>query len=550
MHVMKKNLSFAFAVMSFAALTMFSSCQKDETVVTRFEATIAKVSGNSKTVLDGLNLYWVPGDRIKVYDASNNIGVYESTDPAETSPFDLVNGTVVENSTYRAIYPASAGDNAGRLVLPLDQRTTDGSLTEFPMYAESRTAEPSLEFDNLCGVICFKLQEPGVSVSSIEVTTDKQLTGTFTISNNDGLSLTGSTSGSNSVTLTCSTPQSISSQKSFYMYVPANEFKFMRIRIYSNDGNVCTKTLNAGITFIVERGKITPLTLNSDNLDFSSVAGELPGLFSIGENVKVHFSSGNMQYTTVGTHAVADGTAKGTWRFAPNQYDYIGEGNLNISDEYTGWIDHFGWGTSGWNNGNRYYQPYDTESSLDSESGYGYGPTDGMNYEYGLTYDYANADWGVYNAISNGGNIPGIWRTLTWEQWHYVFNYRTTSSGICYAKGIVNGVNGVILLPDEWDPSVYALNYPNRPDARYNTNEIALENWATMEANGAVFLAAAGFRDGTSVSFVGSEGSYWSASYLYSNGAYDVNIFDSDLMTGNGNSRFTGRSVRLVAPAE
>ena len=114
----------------------------------------------------------------------------------------------------------------------------------------------------------------------------------------------------------------------------------------------------------------------------------------------------------------------------------------------------------------------------------------------------------------------------------------------------MNGVNGVILLPDEWDPSVYALNYPNRPDARYNTNEIALENWAMMEANGAVFLAAAGFRDGTSVSFVGSEGSYWSASYLYSNGAYDVNIFDSDLMTGNGNSRFTGRSVRLVAPAE
>ena len=269
--------------------------------------------------------------------------------------------------------------------------------------------------------------------------------------------------------------------------------------------------------------------------------GAINGLFTINENGdQVYFSQGNLQY--IGSAATP------YWKFADNQWDYLGNGQGSTFQNVD--RDLFGWGTSGWNNGNRYYQPYDTESSLDSESGYGYGPTDGMNYEYGLTYDYANADWGVYNAISNGGNIPGIWRTLTWEQWHHVFNYRTTSSGICYAKGIVNGVNGVILLPDEWDPSVYALNYPNRPDARYNTNEIALENWATMEANGAVFLAAAGFRDGTSVSFVGNEGSYWSASYLYSNGAYDVNIFDSDLMTGNGNSRFTGRSVRLVAPAE
>ena len=26
---------------------------------------------------------------------------------------------------------------------------------------------------------------------------------------------------------------------------------------------------------------------------------------------------------------------------------------------YAGWTDLFGWGTSGWNNGNVYYHPYD-----------------------------------------------------------------------------------------------------------------------------------------------------------------------------------------------
>ena len=427
---MKKNLSFAFAVMSFAALTMFSSCQKDETVVTRFEATIANISGNSKTVLDGLNLYWVPGDRIKVYDASKNIGVYESTDPAKTSPFDLVYGNVVENSTYRAIYPASAGDNAGRLVLPLEQRTTDGSLTEFPMYAESRTAEPSLEFDNLCGVICFKLQKQGVSVSSIEVTTDKQLTGTFTISNNDGLSLTGSTSGSNSVTLTCSTPQSISSQKSFYMYVPANEFKFMRIRIYSNDGRVCTKTLNADATFIVERGKITPLTLNSDNLDFSSVAGELPGLFSIA-------------------------------------------------------------------------------------SGAPYGPTGGFNID--VTGNYANADWAVYNAISNGGNAPGMWRNLSKDEWMYVTTNRANASDKL-GTGTVNGVGGLILLPDSWTlPAgcTFTPGYSN-DQSSWDPNHYTVAQWAMMEAAGAVFLPAAGYRAGSKVDvgYIGKSGHYWSTTAI------------------------------------
>lgn len=555
MHVMKKNLSFAFAVMSFAALTMFSSCQKDETVVTRFEATIANISGNSKTVLDGLNLYWVPGDRIKVYDASNNIGVYESTDPAKTSPFDLVNGRVVENSTYRAIYPASAGDNAGHLVLPLDQRTTDGSLTEFPMYAESRTAEPALEFDNLCGVICFKLQEQeqGVSVSSIEVTTDKQLTGTFTISNNDGLSLTGSTSGSNSVTLTCSTPQSISSQKSFYMYVPANEFKFMRIRIYSNDGHVCTKTLKAGTTFIVERGKITPLTLNSDKLDFSSVAGELPGLFSIAEGVQVRFSSGNMQYTTVGTHAVAKGgTADGTWRFAPNQYDYIGKDNENISETYTGWIDLFGWATSGWNGlgEGKKYKPY----HWGGMSGALYGPTGEFNID--VTGNYANADWAVYNAISNGGNAPGMWRNLSKDEWMYVTTNRPDASDKL-GTGTVNGVGGLILLPDSWTlPAgcTFTPGYSN-DQSSWDPNHYTVAQWAMMEAAGAVFLPAAGYRVGSSVDVtnIGKGGYYWSTTAFS-----EFNAVNARVMTikpgGQGNTadyddysvRNRGFSVRPV----
>jgi hypothetical protein len=190
-----------------------------------------------------------------------------------------------------------------------------------------------------------------------------------------------------------------------------------------------------------------------------------------------------------------------------------------------------------------YYQPYNTVSFWDSEIGYGYGPTDGTNYNYDLTGDYANADWGVYNAISNGGNTPNQWRTLTQPEWEYIIFSRNTSSGIRYAKGIVNGVNGVILLPDNWTASVYALNYTNKSNAPFNTNEITAESWAMMENNGAVFLPAAGSR------VAPGYGCYWSTSYFSDSQSYNVYFEGLNLCFMDERRNF-GNSVRLVAPAE
>ena len=97
------------------------------------------------------------------------------------------------------------------------------------------------------------------------------------------------------------------------------------------------------------------------------------GPFSIGANKKVCFSPGNLQYNAaLGTHQCADGTTKqGTWHFAEHQWDIVGLGygktsetdhnfvggtvvdgnNRQVDSNYNGWIDLFGWGTSGWNSG-------------------------------------------------------------------------------------------------------------------------------------------------------------------------------------------------------
>ena len=168
-------------------------------------------------------------------------------------------------------------------------------------------------------------------------------------------------------------------------------------------------------------------------IDNSNVPeGAINGKFTINSSGdQVYFSQGNLQY-----RASTD-----TWRFAENQWDYVGtqipdaNGNVggtvsgsdnnNISQTYTGWIDLFGWGTSGWNCGNTYYHPWDTYNL----SGSSYGPA-GV---YNLIGTYANSDWGVYNSISNGGNQSNQWRALSKAEWKYVFDDRTTDSGIRFA---------------------------------------------------------------------------------------------------------------------
>jgi hypothetical protein len=158
------------------------------------------------------------------------------------------------------------------------------------------------------------------------------------------------------------------------------------------------------------------------------------------------------------------------------------------------------------------------------------------------------ADWG-YNTSSNGGNQTNQWRTLTNAEWTYLLNTRSTFSGRRYAKGEVNGVCGIILLPDDWSTSYYTLNSTNSSSASFESNIISAIQWNTLEQHGAVFLPAAGRRSGTSVNNGGSNGYYWSATCYYnyygSSGAYSMYFTTDNLNTSSGN-RSVGYAVRLV----
>ena len=263
--------------------------------------------------------------------------------------------------------------------------------------------------------------------------------------------------------------------------------------------------------------------------------GVLPGLFSVSETQQVHFSKGNLQYKA----------STNTWRFAEHQYDYEGAANSNISSTYSGWIDLFGWGTSGWNSGAVCYQPWST-STLGSD----YHP--GGSDTNGLTGAYAEADWAWHNAIRNGCNVAHKWRTLTSSEWDYLLHIRPNASAK-HGSGNIDGVGGLIILPDSWTlPSRCSFTaglptYDENNDPNWTRNSYTLAEWAQMEAAGAVFLPAAGFRTVTKVKRVGSYGYYWSPQPCFEPYSASIMFLSSNMSGPEACShRGIGNSVRPV----
>lgn len=223
-------------------------------------------------------------------------------------------------------------------------------------------------------------------------------------------------------------------------------------------------------------------TMEADN----APEGAINGKFSVDATHKVYFSQGNLQYKAT----------TNTWRFAENQWDAMGSQNQFIEEHYDGWIDLFGWGTSGYHHGAVCYQPWSVAQSNTDYMAYG-----DLNADL---YDGdGTADWG-YNVISNGGGEENLWTT-----------------------------------------SVYSFNEPNVYDAAFNSNVISSDTWLLLEGNGAVFLPIAGERNFTSANT--NNGAYWSSQA----GVEALYLAIDNYGTGvNGVSRYRGLSVRLVRNVE
>ena len=243
-----------------------------------------------------------------------------------------------------------------------------------------------------------------------------------------------------------------------------------------------------------------------------------------------------------------------------NQYDMVETNNQNVGTDYAnqGVISLFGWATSNINTlkTNTYYLPTKTD-----ETGMLYGSgikTANVNWSDNEN-EFANYDWGA-----NTGDLGTGWRTLTKDEWVYLFESRTgdeaatvNSVADCrYTKATINtdgtAVKGIILFPDggTFAASEFtAVGSPNTGDANYTTQCTTLQ-WTDLQTKGCVFLPAAGFRDGTGVYSVGSDSYYWSSTSYSDEQAYSVGFNGIVVTPDNINYRFGGYSVRLVKNVE
>lgn len=241
-----------------------------------------------------------------------------------------------------------------------------------------------------------------------------------------------------------------------------------------------------------------------------SIVGE----FSVAYNKKVTFSTGNLQYVTTSNE----------WIFAQNQYDIIGTRNM-VGTAFADTIDLFAWST-------------DTDPST----------------AWGVTLEDNNdlytgnfVDWGT--AIGDGTT----WRTLTSAEWEYLRASRQNATQLI-GIGSINGVHGLILLPDNWVTPEGITFKSGYSDKEYSSvafeeyQSFTLEQWAIMQAAGAVFLPCSGFRLGTSLAYMQLAGLYWTSS---PHAAYGPRFASYFLFMCDGagvgyDTRSGGNAVRLV----
>ena len=249
--------------------------------------------------------------------------------------------------------------------------------------------------------------------------------------------------------------------------------------------------------------------------------------FSVAPDKIVFFSRGNLQYQA----------STNTWRFAEHQFDFIGADNENTSSGNKGWIDLFGWGSSGWSgSGAVCYQPYSTS-------------TDNEDYlvDFHLTDYCVEGDWAYHNAIINGGNKAHLWRTLTRDEWYYLI-YQRKDALSKFAPATVGGVHGIVILPDVLlDTTSLPFNSDEYEKGGWEKNVYTKAQWLRMEKTGAIFLPAAGKRYGKTVLDCGTHGNYWSVNrngYL----AARYLQFTTNYPAPRETDRCFGLSVRPVIP--
>ena len=544
------------------------------------------------------NVVWDLGDALNINGTNVAINsIQNSGTVAKFYPGTIMANTLNGTDNYWAVYPTTlAGAYSGGGYLPADFSSTTSLSVHLPdtqvvnisadtlqdhtyMAAHASVAAGTgyvdFQMRNLGAVLKLNLRPKAGNTTSNRVDSivftsyNASLAGTFTVSDNaTNPTITPAAGGTNKLVVKFQNGNNryidITGGKTVSVILPPLAGKNLNMRIYGDDARYTEKiAANASL---------------NRNYIYTSIVSDIAfeshsyyGPFSVATGRQVYFAPGNLQWSATGggatptTHAVAGGgTADGTWRFAKKQWHMVGAANSNVSSTYNGWIDLFGWATSGYGG----YQPYLTSSNTND-----YLP---------IPQDLAgtNYDWGVYNNPSlPKGKGNAVWRTLTANEWDWLLNSRSTTTivnGVSAARYAVayldtnsangntytaaSGLLGVIIFPDnagtltlsgsgsQWGGINVDGGYTTSTPLTLST--VSYSDWIRLEQIGCAFLPAAGDRSKLNVSQVGDMGRYWSGTFDPSTGKNSWSLIFSRNGIHPSHTRQYGICVRLAQNAQ
>ena len=252
------------------------------------------------------------------------------------------------------------------------------------------------------------------------------------------------------------------------------------------------------------------LTNSTKGTTINSGTSSFNGYIAWGDSWKVTAGATTSKYPTISTESGTANSASASTTVTYTSYTLVtsGEADLGLpsgklwaaanvgASNYYSEGNYFSWGNTVGHAKNSGYNFNQTT----------YNSTTGAS----LKADFTSGD-ATYDAARV--NMGGTWRTPTSNE----FNELLNSSYTTWVWYTLNGVNGMLVV------------------SKTNSN--------------AIFLPAAGYYDGTSLSNSGTGGRYWSTKYNSSTGAYSLGFYSSYKYM-NYYYRNCGRSIRAIKDPE
>lgn len=468
-----------------------------------------------------------------VYEKDN--GSYAKV-VATLAPGDIAEGGKSATITVSLTDPKT--DGVVKYIYPADMALDNGDANMDALYGGQDGS-----FSTLAGTFDFAMFEGTLTDTELPAGTMRNQLALckFTIRDGDSNDITSSVT---KLTVKNGTDvYSINTSSLSTIWVALKPITSGDIDIYAAKGKeLYRKTVTGDPTLAANT--LTPITVTAP-----LVPGALSGLFSVNASHDlVYFSQGNLRAEWNWDSSISN-YSWDHFNFATNQYDFIGAtpGNTRLDNPIIpDKVDLFGWST---HNGENYFGIKSSKAK-----------------EY---YDADFYDWGKAN-IQNGGGRDK-WRTPGYGELNYLISTRSASS----VKGASNarfvkvwitggaGYYGFVLFPDNYiHPSLLSDLFTKEDINNCHNPAVSLHvsDWNKMEAAGAVFLPAGGYRDGTTVTlelYDTEYGDYWTSTETTNQGSFNDTYAimlnfgrdsGSDFFDFYNFPRYNGCSVRLIGP--